>query len=1657
MQQNNNLKERGQYKAALRSLKDKIPQQNDADGILTNWGTNFHEGSDESISVGFGEINSARETLAYMWLAASDPNMELIESALKEMPSRESCIEAEKDNVVKTLADIQRAHNDGSLTPFDSHDDSCSCKPGTWGRLMVAAPLFNKLTKLYKEEEADDKITELPIDEIKETIAPKIVALFKKIPLEQKIEFFNNYNAFIAGSDPDALKGYNAQDFSAMLTQFLDSNSLMQSFRHEWSELVDSSPVLSAIQRKGNEHPEADKKQMYITILAILKKVYTRAWRDEIDKIKEGKLNLYKVYEPIEAHILQECVKPGQLKANNELAGAVPDESRRLTEVTQKIKKLQEVLQQPTKILVKGDVATSKIRIQRITKEYEALLVAKNQLIAIIENRGRIIATQAMLEGMTLLKEQTNDEEMQKIVEALCPEIPGLIKKEPAKIASPSSSDDDDEPDVPEPTKAAAQKPAESDQQEPTQMQKNMFNTFFNRAEKKWQQEGSAVPLSQVFSDVIKELKTKMPHLKFTDHQIEWLKKSKGLTGEVIASVKADPPPAFAPYSVSEEAVQVAPPTEAEIAAYQNHRAKIFSNWNDEQDGEMTKAKLNEKVFSTVDAGKKLWFKQNERKLMAKELELDNLDKKINRTAKELQNIKAIDEVLMEVGTGDISVIREKIYDKYPALNDINDQKILQRIFYRQSLRPSFDDNWVNDLQTAIAYGSLEAQYALLIRAKYDPSLVKKYSNLISDAKISVYNYEFDLSKDERKTKSKQFIAHEVSKVQSAILQQLAEVKLPELTKVENDYLNKLEAQCRKTAYHRGLPTEEIKSAALNEMNEFYGPESKELQSLTPERRKALASGRLSYVQAMRTIATADFPGQARGTKYRTYTGALMYFGNAPFDSRAIKEQILIREKLELEMLEAKERVLNIKPDFNAFTVCDEYIELLLTANAYGSDMAALDFVNILLQVNPIGGVDSVKNPIMHQLQLAANGFLNAQKIAPTEFAIKDILIPLLNQCRDPLILAEAKKVAKKVAAEQYQLASDTHNNAHLLNAAGLGHPLAQLEVISDVVKNSEKRDVYKTVFLENIPTINNLHGDNGIRASTATIDLEALYAKARAIAEHAEEPDVAKANEMVQGVKKQLVKDLRQKASQHMTKANMSRQKLVDIKIAFPERTDLAEGIEASINEQVRQAREIYEKLQNLGARLKFEFVVQDKLKKAVAAMPVNPQWLASTKAQLEDNEMNIRLCAGAMQLEYDSMVNREIFPHFEKYLSKRDFGQQFKGFSLKIAELEARYYQLLEQGAAANELSDVIKQIKDTNNNFEAKFRLFVSQFTTEQKLGFEINQKNIDYLVDVFLNHEVLAQAMSQFDNLDIARDVFEANSALRRTVVILKSHDESTNLLKDMQNQIQRVVANYRSQTAGTMAQIAESVEPGKISRASKQNLELTKADTALLGIQNELQNPDIKGIQYFRTLAQRVSKIVNDLEQNLESIGPISKAAKNTNRLKRGVNKVLGRVGVELKTNKALSKSDLSQVKTRSDFAKAAVETLPAHIEAQQAKIMEKQAHKARGVFYMKHRDENVEPLYKDSDIELGLKFINTHLNLRDLNLTDPKLKSLFHKGVFAEIVQALEEPIIVAFKALDNSETITVEIPKHQFDQYIENQAKITAKIQMPPSPANPA
>lgn len=376
-----NLTEKGAYKAALRAIMDKLKSTPLSFGEnKVSWDSVFHRGSSETIGASFLRKKpiQARTLLAYMWLAASDPEMDIDETSMAELgpqATREQCIEAEKLGLVRTLAACQRAHNDtGEL--YVRLLDNPSCKPGTWGRLFKEAPLYNNLTKIPVI-----KRLQVPHDVIQRRINTKILRELNGLENDKKIQLMMDFQFYtVEGYEREASEGYNLKKFSNDLKIRINQN-----FETEFEVMIQSDEDLKKISElaKGQGLDKLELATYYFQVLQNIKAEYRAKWDEALDKLEKSKFEaaeLEEIYLPFEKKFNESIIKPflDDVLGRLDQYDVIQSKKTNLEAIEHSLKELQNKTQNDN---------LSPDDLRNLTREYKNLIAQRKRLISEISNK----------------------------------------------------------------------------------------------------------------------------------------------------------------------------------------------------------------------------------------------------------------------------------------------------------------------------------------------------------------------------------------------------------------------------------------------------------------------------------------------------------------------------------------------------------------------------------------------------------------------------------------------------------------------------------------------------------------------------------------------------------------------------------------------------------------------------------------------------------------------------------------------------------------------------------------------------------------------------------------------------------------------------------------------------------------------------------------------------------------------------------------------------------------------------------------------------------------------------------------------------------------------------------------------------------------------
>lgn len=230
----------------------KIKQYEAALRAITSRDSHLHK--DRNVSV-FG--NNLRELLAYIWIAARDTNallrlqhertlMKIADPKERETKREEIVNDSVVNCLVFGLNEIRTAHNEDDIEPWmhqfgmarNENEDSQSCVPGTFGRLVLSCCPHNAVTILTEDNmtqaEIDDSIRvsavsaeevnyQSVVNQIANYVALQLQTAEDPATREAAFHFLTTYMTGIDEDDPDAAKEMRQYDRAkARFNEFLE-------------------------------------------------------------------------------------------------------------------------------------------------------------------------------------------------------------------------------------------------------------------------------------------------------------------------------------------------------------------------------------------------------------------------------------------------------------------------------------------------------------------------------------------------------------------------------------------------------------------------------------------------------------------------------------------------------------------------------------------------------------------------------------------------------------------------------------------------------------------------------------------------------------------------------------------------------------------------------------------------------------------------------------------------------------------------------------------------------------------------------------------------------------------------------------------------------------------------------------------------------------------------------------------------------------------------------------------------------------------------------------------------------------------------------------------------------------------------------------------
>ncbi|MGD9591677.1 MAG: hypothetical protein AB7V32_04060, partial [Candidatus Berkiella sp.] len=656
--------------------------------------------------------------------------------------------------------------------------------------------------------------------------------------------------------------------------------------------------------------------------------------------------------------------------------------------------------------------------------------------------------------------------------------------------------------------------------------------------------------------------------------------------------------------------------------------------------------------------------------------------------------------------------------------------------------------------------------------------------------------------------------------------------------------------------------------------------------------------------------------------------------------------------------------------------------------------------------------------------------------LKPNERQIVKDLLALKKNNKDPEISAEIEKVITELSDKFYQQYTNRKNQNlseayfPLVQAASLGHSLAQLEIIKMLAKNDSfnSKDYYLTAFGIKTPE------------TTTGTNFRKLFEQASKIMESIDSNSKSEAEQILKVIKERYVEQVRSEIINDL-------KELEDLR----KRGDVENvtQIEQSIREKIAEVKKV-------GISLSFDLALAElpAFKESVGAMPVNPDWLTDIRANLEDDEQQIRLNAAIIQDGLQNQRDEKLTKATEAFLGKTGTLDSLKAAMHRHEQAENSYYELLKkEKVPENEIKEKLAQIQACKEEINKELGNLQSNFENEFQ-EFKLTAKDKEFIAKLYGDQDTLSTLKYKIEPKSPIRQLHDATERVHRSELIQSSNDQKSTVLDKTKEKLEKINQDYRLELKKAMNQVAESVEPGKNSKAKRQYDRLKKTEHELNELQKELQQKPDHGLASYQGLAQRMQDITDSLEKDLKDIGSLKRTSKAKNAIKAKINGLLKAAGIEnqFRINTALTATQQIELSKTTANKSTAAKTYTLSTDKNDPQMIRRRDH----VLFRAKAINESKLNYSDQDLDLAKEYINKNLNQVSSRLafdnSDESMafQALLRSGVYAQIKQSNKEPILLEFKSLDGAKSMTVGVTKYMFDEYIKNQRDTKEDKQKP-------
>lgn len=717
------------------------------------------------------------------------------------------------------------------------------------------------------------------------------------------------------------------------------------------------------------------------------------------------------------------------------------------------------------------------------------------------------------------------------------------------------------------------------------------------------------------------------------------------------------------------------------------------------------------------------------------------------------------------------------------------------------------------------------------------------------------------------------------------------------------------------------------------------------------------------------------------------------------------KDILALSKNFALEALAYKRRLLSANENEDKATLASNYTTALKKAAEHGSEIAKITLIQLWLMPEEV-----LPETLLEEQELVFNMACDASDYYPSPLNIIDAMTSLLlflEKSPDPFVKGEAVKLKPRLIQRTLESNNVEEDNV-VINAARLGHPLSQIQIISRVAEDLTDKEAlcdYTRIFAITHPDILFLFEEVNRLAHQLSPEEKPLAAPFIKIVQ----------NHYIQMLQTRMNHLLDEQATLEQT------------------------GKRDEATTKLHEINSILATLKRQGFSLKFTFALRElsSFRNALMRLPIRPQWLVEILAQMENAEQNIRLTTGGIQYILQQQRNTSLLEKMKQYFRSHRNTDTINIALAAYQTAESAYYKMLNvENLPKAQLETMLTELQTKKERLLSEIHYIIQDFQ-KGLTGESLKEQDIEFIDYLFRDKEPYLPARKELERFAFFQTLIEINDNVKRCHYIVESHGNQTNILTQTHHELSENIRNFTTEIRATKNQLAIAVDRAKNNSAAKQFLSLTEAEHALNNLQHLLNNTTEKGMLFYHQVAKEISVISARLEKSLSKTGSLSRISSILNVTNVNTDALLKKLRVQ-KTS--LSKHEKEALTKKT----AALHSL---MESRKSPLEQEQHIK---LTFSKQKESEVELFYTPAQLELARVYINTHLNVRDLCIDNPgregaalqqyleNLQKHLNSGVYAEIFQWKKEPILITFQSLDGQNRVTVGVTKYTFDQYIE-------------------